>query len=93
MAKKKSTVTADLFAKTTPPQQPAEDEASDKVKPLSVSLRESEYAEFDAIAAELNITRMAAMNAALRDFLKRYKAGKVKPVVTIEKGRVVVTIN
>lgn len=90
---KKSTVTADLFAKTTAPQAPAEDEASDKVKPLSVSLRESEYREFDEIAGQVNATRMAVMNAALRDFLKRHRAGKAKPVVTIEKGRVVVSIN
>lgn len=92
MAKKKTpTVNADLFAKT---QAPADIEAStDRVKPLSVSLRESEYAEFDKIAAEMNVTRMGMMNAGLRDFLKRYKAGKIRASVGIEKGRVVVTIH
>lgn len=94
MAKKKPTINPDLFAKTTPPAtQAAQPQAKpDNVRPVSVSLRDSEYKAFDDIAAALHppATRMAVMNEALRDFLRRHKAGRVKLASRVEAGRVLV---
>jgi predicted transcriptional regulator len=71
---------------------PTEAAKPDNVRPVSVSLRDSEYKAFDEIAGKLNpqATRMAVMNEALRDFLRRHKAGKVKLASRVESGRVLV---
>jgi hypothetical protein len=67
-------------------------EPGDKVRAVSVSLRESEYAAFDEIAAGLNpaATRMAVMNEALRIFMRMHMDGRIKIASSIEAGRVVV---
>lgn len=107
MAKgKKVTISENPFAKTDRPAQarmpvdagapsepqPAQIEPGNKVRAVSVSLRESEYAAFDEIAASLApaSTRMAVMNEALRIFLRAYKAGGVKIKSDVEGGRVIV---
>ncbi len=70
----------------------AQGEVTDKVRAVSVSLRESEYATYDQIAAGLDpaATRMAVMNEALRIFVRMYRAGKIKIASGIEGGRVIV---
>lgn len=107
MAKgKKVTIQENPFAKTDRPAQsrtpmdagapsepqPVQIEPGDKVRAVSVSLRESEYVAFDEIAANLSpaATRMAVMNEALRIFLRAYKADRVKIKSDVEGGRVIV---
>lgn len=78
-------------AATSPPGE-GEGGVTDKVRAVSVSLRESEYAAYDEIAAGMNpqATRMAVMNEALRIFVRMYRAGKIKIASGIEGGRVIV---
>jgi len=66
----------------------------EKVRAVSVALRDEEYRDFDQIAGQLQplaATRMAVMNYALRRFLRDYKAGKVQVTTKAEDGRIVIT--
>ena len=60
----------------------------DVVRAISVSLRQSEYAKFDAIADTIKTTRMALMNAALRHFLAEHETGNLSLTTSIDNGRV-----
>jgi len=74
----------DLFAEDnqaapTKPQEAAP-ELDDPVGAYGVGLRASEWAQFDAIAAEMGANRHKVAAWALRDFLKRYQAGEIQTV-------------
>jgi len=61
------------------PKQPElEPEREDPVKSRGVGLKTSEWARFDAIAAELGETRHAVAMFALKDFLRRWDAGEIQ---------------
>jgi hypothetical protein len=63
-------VNDDLFKKT--------DSEKDPIKSRGVGLRESEWAEIEGIADELNTTPHGLAVYAIRDFLTRYKAGEIE---------------
>ena len=70
---------ASLFEKTEsaqPQESPAK--PKDEVKSYGVGLRESEWLQIEAIAAEMSITKHAVAAYALKDFLKRWDAGEIE---------------
>mgnify|MGYP003382140748 CR=1 FL=1 len=79
MAKKKLT-SMGIFEKTEPsPTQPADPEKSIS---WGLSLKASEWAEIEKIAAELNTKRGALAALFVRYAVKEYKAGKMKTKTT-----------
>ena len=59
-------------------------EFDDPVGSYSVDLRASEWQRFDAIAAEMGVTRHKVEAWALRSFLNQYEAGEIQ---TVKKPR------
>jgi len=80
MAKDKTGLGAgDLFRRTEPSQPQAEQpQAEDRVKARGVGLKLSEWAELDAWAAGMGIKTHALLLFAIRDFMRRWRAGEVK---------------
>ena len=80
MAKKK--LEMNIFARTDKPA--AAQPAADPEKSISwgVSLKGSEWAEIEKIAAELNTKRGALAALFVRYAVKEYKAGKMKTKTT-----------
>jgi hypothetical protein len=78
MPKKRPTIDikkeARLFDRTEP-QAPIPDE-SDPMKVTGVGLRLSEQNELAQIAKELGVTHHALLQYAVRDFMRRWKAGE-----------------
>ena len=66
---------AGLFDKTES-DEPAE--IKDEVKSYGVGLHESEWKQYEAIAAELGQTKNKVAAYALRDFLKRWDSGDIE---------------
>jgi hypothetical protein len=69
---------AGLFKKTEPEQPQDADQPKDEVKSYGVGLRESEWKQYEAIAAELGQTKHKVAAYALRDFLRRWEAGEIQ---------------
>lgn len=88
MAKKRTKLSADQGAdffdtnnqKVPTPPQAAVPELNDPVGSFGVDLRASEWQRFDAIAAEMGLTRHKVATGALRSFLKQYEAGEIQTV-------------
>ena len=83
MAKKQPTISSDLFGKTTAAadQQPEEK----KNYPTSVYLTREEKAELDSMASGVGLSRHALLQFAIKDFIKRFRAGEIKAATkTIE---------
>lgn len=68
---------AGMFSKTES-DQPQEAQPKDEVKSYGVGLRESEWKQYEAIAAELGQTKHKVAAYALRDFLRRWDAGEIQ---------------
>jgi hypothetical protein len=77
MPKKQPTINADLFKRTAP--EPQAESTEEKNTPTSVYLTREEKAALDAIAAQIDMTRHAIMQFAIRDFIARYESGEIKP--------------
>lgn len=77
MAKQKPDM-SNLFTKTEP-EQP---KADDKIKPVGIGLRESEWDKIETIGAELGVNRHRMAAWALRDFIARWEAGDRPPTET-----------
>ncbi|MEA3349927.1 MAG: hypothetical protein U9Q82_04835 [Chloroflexota bacterium] len=56
----------------------AKTEKENPVKARGVGLRESEWKEIEQIAGELNTTPHGLAVYAIRDFVKKYKAGDIE---------------
>ena len=88
MAKKRTELDADEgagffdtnYQEAHTPPQAANLEFDDSEDSYSVGLLASEWQRFDAIAAEMGITRNKAAAWVLRSFLKQYETEKIKPV-------------
>lgn len=82
MAKRDTLKSVDLsnpLAKTEPgPTQPEVRE--DPVKSQGVGLKISEWTHFEAIAAELGLTRHKLALWVMRDFMARYDRGEIETV-------------
>jgi LDH2 family malate/lactate/ureidoglycolate dehydrogenase len=58
---------------------------SDIIKSRGVGLKQSEWAEIDQIAAELDTTPHSIAAYGVRYFLKAWREGKVKPQTHVKK--------
>lgn len=74
--KNQPTISADLFKKTST-EQPQES-SDEKNTPTSVYLTREEKDTLDTIAANIDMTRHAIMQFAIRDFIARYERGEIK---------------
>lgn len=72
---KKAMIETNLFAKTAT----AQTQPPDIIAAKGVGLKLSEWAELDAIAADLGMTSHALRVYAVHYFLAHYRAGKIKP--------------
>jgi len=74
---------AGLFEKTGEPEQPTQpqEQAKDKVYPLGIGLKKSEWTRLQVIADELGVKRHNLAMWVLRDFMRRYDAGE-RPATT-----------
>ena len=79
-------INTNLFAKTE-----SDAPKADPVKAQGVGLPVSEWAAFDAIAAEHNITKHALRVAAVRYFMAQYEAGAVEVKAEVIAGKVAAT--
>ena len=72
MAKKQLDMTG-MFTQTEPPK--TETDKLDKIKPVGIGLKLSEWQRIEDIAAELGVNRHALGAWVLRDFLTRWEGG------------------
>lgn len=71
---KKTTISADLFKSTDTNQE----ETKTKNYPVSVYITAEERAELDDMAKAAGLTRHALLQFAVKEFMKRYRAGEIK---------------
>lgn len=74
MAKaKKPEINLNIFSKTG---EPTEEQPQDKIKPVGIGLKASEWQRLEEIAGELGVTRHNLSMYILRDFIRRYEKGE-----------------
>lgn len=77
MAKQKPDL-SNIFAKT----ETGSETPKDKIKPVGVGLKESEWERIESIGAELGANRHKLAAWIMRDFIARYDAGYRPPTKT-----------
>lgn len=80
MARQKPDLTG-VFIKTEP-EQP---KVKDKIKPVGIGLKISEWERIEEIGGELGVNRHMLAAWVLRDFIERYEAGYRPPTKTKTK--------
>jgi len=70
---KKTTINENLFSRTT-----AAEPEETKNYPISVYLTQEEKTELKSMAKDAGLSRHALLQFAVRDFMKRFKAGEIK---------------
>ena len=79
MAKKQDNPMTNIFARTEAPSTaPAAVSVDDKVKPIGIGLKRSEWERLQQIANEVGMKRHELTLKILRDFIRRYDAGEVE---------------
>jgi hypothetical protein len=79
MAKQKPDLSG-VFTKTE-----TEQPKKDKIKPVGIGLKISEWERIEEIGAELGVNRHMLAAWILRDFIERYEAGYKPPTKTKTK--------
>ena len=80
MAKKQPTINTNLFGSTQAADPQPEETEKKKNYPISVYLTHEEREELEGMAASVGLTRHALLQFALKDFIKRFRAGEIKAV-------------
>lgn len=79
MAKKqRPTGLEEIFRKTEPPAGALPEQPDDPITATGIGLRKSEWIRLEGIAKEMGMKKHALAAWALRDFLRRYKAGEIQ---------------
>jgi hypothetical protein len=62
-------------------------QTTDKIQARGIGLKASEWAEVEAIAADLDTTTHAILAYGVRYFLKHWRDGKIKPQTQVKKTK------